>query len=149
MRVLRKTRLTTEKGCQATNGRCIMHRMHGYADPDEPTYGELMEEARTLLAAGEFSAALSQEWHAYLIEPLDPASSGLMEEAGKQDEAGLAAIADAVLAAKREAISLLVPGHRLNSSATLIPEQSPAGEMAGWVGAWKDAIRVARERKAN
>ena len=83
---------------------------------------------------------------ACLIEPLDPASSGLMEEAGKQAEPGLAAIADAVLAARREAISLLVRGHRLSSSATLLPQQSPAGDMSGWVDAWKEAIRLARER---
>jgi len=67
----------------------------------------------------------------------------------KHAEPGLAAIADAVLAARREAISLLVPGHRLSSSATLLPQQSPAGDMAGWVDAWKEAIRLARERRAN
>jgi hypothetical protein len=149
VRVPRKTRLTTEKDCQVGAKRCIVPGMHGYADPDEPTYGELMEEARTMLAAGEFSAAFSQAWQACLIEPLDPASSGIMEEAGKQAEPGLAAIADAVLAARREAISLLVPGHRLSSSSTLLPQQSPAGDMAGWVDAWKEAIRLARERGGN
>ena len=75
MRVLRKTRLTTEKDCQASAGRCNIRGMNGYADPDEPTYDELMEEARTMLAAGEFSAAFSQAWHASLIEPFDPVSS--------------------------------------------------------------------------
>ena len=39
--------------------------------------------------------------------------------------------------------------HRLSSSATLLPQQSPAGDMAGWVDAWKEAIRLTRERGAN
>jgi hypothetical protein len=108
-----------------------------------------MEGALLLLAVGDLSDAFSQSWQACLIEPLVPASSGLMEEAGKQAEPGIAAIADAVLAARREAISLLVPGHRLSSSATLFPQQSPAGDIAGWVDAWKEAIRLAMERGAN
>jgi hypothetical protein len=72
-----------------------------------------------------------------------------MEETGKKAEPGFAAIAAAVLAARQEAISLLVPGQRISSSATLSPQQTAVGEMAGWVDAWKDAIRLARERKAN
>ena len=128
---------------------CIIQNMHGYADPDEPTYEELMQDARTLLASGEFSAAFSHAWQACLIEPLDPASAALMEEAGKKAEPGFAAIAEAVLAARQEAINLLVPGQRISSSATLSPQQTAVGEMAGWVDAWKDAIRLARERKAN
>ena len=54
-----------------------------------------------------------------------------------------------MLAARRETISLLVPGHRLSSTATLLPQQSPARDMAGWVDAWKEAIRLARDREAN
>jgi len=57
--------------------------MHDYADPDEPTYAELVEEARALLTASDMSGAFSQAWQACLIEPLDPASSGLIEEAAK------------------------------------------------------------------
>jgi hypothetical protein len=128
---------------------CIITLMHGYADPDEPTYDELMQEARTLLAAGEFSAAFSHAWQACLIEPLDPASAALMEESGKKAEAGFAVIAEAVLAARQEAISLLVPGQRISSAASLRPQQTAVGDMAGWVDAWKDAIRLAREREAN
>jgi len=128
---------------------CIIGIMHGYADPDEPTYDELMQEARTLLTAGEFSVAFSHAWQACLIEPLDPASAALMEEAGKKAEPGFAAIAEAVLAARLEAISLLVPGQRIASPATLLPPQTAVGDMASWVDAWKDAIRLARERNAN
>ena len=128
---------------------CIIRRMHGYADPDEPTYEELMQEARSLLEAGEFSVAFSHAWQACLIEPLDPASAALMEEAGKKAEPGFAAIADAVLAARQEAISLLVPGQRISSSAALRPPLTAVGDMAGWVDSWKDAIRLARERREN
>lgn len=32
--------------------------MYGFPDPDEPIYGELMEEARVLLAVGEFVGCL-------------------------------------------------------------------------------------------
>ena len=124
-------------------------RMHDYADPDEPTYAELVEEARALLAAGDMSGAFSQAWQACLIEPLDPVSSGLMEEAAKPAEPGLATIARAVLAARQDAISLLVPGQRLSSTATLFPESGPAGDMAAWVESWKEAIRLARQRGAN
>jgi hypothetical protein len=76
-------------------------------------------------------------------------SSGLMEEAAKQAEPGLATIARAVLSARQDAISLLVPGHRLSCTATLLPESGPAGNMAEWVESWKEAIRLARERRAN
>jgi hypothetical protein len=72
-----------------------------------------------------------------------------MEEGGEQAEPGLAAIADAVLAARREAFSQLVSGHRLVSSATFLPQQSQAGDVDGWVDAWKEAIRLARERGAD
>jgi hypothetical protein len=123
--------------------------MHGFPDPDELIYGELMEEALLLLAAGDMSGAFSQAWQACLIELLVSTSSGLMEEARKQAEPGLAAITDAVLAARREAISLLVPPHRLSFAATFLPQQSPTGDVAGWVDAWKEAIRLARERGAN
>lgn len=133
----------------AASGLCIIQPMHGYADPDEPTYEELMQDARSLLAAGQFSAAFSHAWQACLIEPLDPASAALMEESGKKAEQGIAAIAEAVLAAREEAISLLVPGHRISSSASLRPQQTAVGDIAGWVDAWKDAIRLARERNAN
>ncbi len=124
-------------------------RMHDYADPDEPTYAELVEEARALLAAGDMSGAFSQAWQACLIEPLDNVSSGLMEDAGKRAEPGLAAVADAVLAARREAISQLVPGQRLSSTATLLQESGPAGDMAAWVESWKEAIRLAKQREGN
>jgi hypothetical protein len=123
--------------------------MHYYAHPDEPTYAELLEEARALLAAGDMSGAFSQAWQACLIEPLDQVSSGLMEEAAKRAEPGLATIARAVLAARQDAISLLVPGQRISSTATLLPESGPAGDMAAWVESWKEAIRLARERGAN
>jgi len=49
----------------------------------------------------------------------------------------------------REAISQLVPGQRLSSSATLLPQQSPAGDMANRADAWKEAIRLAKERGTN
>ena len=153
MPVIRKTRLTTEKDCQATDVRCIMRSMNGNVDPDEPSYeelyAELMEEARTLLAAGEFTEAFAQALTACLIKPLDPAASGLMEEAGRKPESDVADTVDAVLAARREAIGLLVPGHPLSTPATLLPQQNPAVDMAGLVNEWKEAIRQAMEREAN
>jgi hypothetical protein len=120
--------------------------MHDYADPDEPTYADLVEEARALLAAGDMSGAFSQAWQACLIEPLGQVSSGLMQEAAKQADPGLATIARAVLGARQDAISLLMPGQRLSSTATLPPESGPTGDMAAWVESWKEAIRLARDR---
>jgi hypothetical protein len=46
-------------------------------------------------------------------------------------------------------MSLLVPGHRLSSTATLLPESGQAGDMAAWVESWKEAIRLARQREGN
>jgi hypothetical protein len=58
--------------------------MHDYADPDEPTHAELVEEARALLAAGHMFGAFSQAWQTCPMDPLDEVSSGLTEEAAKQ-----------------------------------------------------------------
>jgi hypothetical protein len=146
---LRIMRRITEIDCVGREVSGRFRGMHDYADPDEPTHAELVEEAKALLAAGDMSGAFSQAWQACLIEPLDQVSSGLMEEAAKQAEPGLATIARAVLAARQDAISLLVPGHRLSCTATLLPESGPAGNMAEWVESWKEAIRLARERRAN
>jgi hypothetical protein len=146
---LRIMRGITEIDCVGREVSGRFRGMHDYADPDEPTYAELVEGARALLAAGDMSGAFSQAWQACLIEPLDPVSSRLMEQAAKQAEPGLATIARAVLAARQDAISLLVPGQRLSSTATLLPESGQAGDMAAWVESWKEAIRLARKRDGN
>ena len=150
MRAIRKTRLTTEKDCQVGNRWCIISPACTTTptQTNRPTQSFWRKPER-LWPPGDMSGAFSQAWQACLIEPLDQVSSGLMEEAAKRAEPGLATIARAVLAARQDAISLLVPGQRISSTATLLPESGPAGDMAAWVESWKEAIRLARQREGN